>query len=80
MDIVGPGINHRKISAIVQLNDNSEFEGGKLEFLLGKDTIEIEMWKGRCILFPSFYLHRVTPILKGERKSLVQWISGAPYK
>ena len=79
-DIGGNGINHRKISAIVQLSDNSEFKGGNLEFLNGKDPIQIEMWKGRCVLFPSFYLHRITPILEGERKSLVQWISGAPFK
>ncbi|MFT5169261.1 MAG: PKHD-type hydroxylase [Saprospiraceae bacterium] len=31
-------------------------------------------------LFPSFIIHRVTPITKGTRQSIVGWVSGPPYR
>ena len=36
--------------------------------------------QGTLILFPSFILHEVTPVTKGERNSLVSWITGKPFK
>jgi PKHD-type hydroxylase len=78
MDICGEGINHRKISLTCCLNEG--FEGGNLMFKLGREDIEVELNKGDACIFPSFYLHRVAPITKGKRKSLVQWISGNPYR
>jgi PKHD-type hydroxylase len=36
--------------------------------------------KGAAVLFPSFLLHRVTPVTRGTRKSLVLWVGGSPYK
>tara|TARA_B100001113_G_scaffold114675_1_gene93386 strand:+ start:828 stop:1532 length:705 start_codon:yes stop_codon:yes gene_type:complete len=34
---------------------------------------------GSVVVFPSFLYHQVTPILKGQRKSLVCWFTGKPY-
>lgn len=63
---------HRKLSIVVLLND--EFEGGDFElFNLGKPK---EMGKGTAIIFPSYKVHRVTPVTKGDRWSLVSWITG----
>jgi predicted 2-oxoglutarate/Fe(II)-dependent dioxygenase YbiX len=31
-------------------------------------------------MFPSYVLHEVTPVTKGERNSLVAWISGDNFK
>ena len=78
MDIFGPGINHRKVSFVCELGTN--FEGGKLQFKTGAGHEEIDLNYGDAVLFPSFYLHRVTPLTEGTRESLVQWISGKPYK
>lgn len=78
MDILGKGINHRKISVSVLLNKN--FEGGELEFKFGRGSEKIAQEKGDGVIFPSFYLHKVNPVTYGKRKSLVQWISGKPYK
>lgn len=78
LDINGAGINHRKISIICPLN--ADFEGGLVEFKVGRDSHAYDLKKGQAILFPSFWLHRVQPITKGVRKSLVQWISGEPYR
>jgi PKHD-type hydroxylase len=35
--------------------------------------------KGTIIFFPSFLHHQVTPVLRGQRKSLVGWFVGPPY-
>ena len=80
LDIDGPVAAHRKISIVVQLTDPSEYEGGDLEIL----TRETSFWAaknfGSCLLFPSFCLHKVHPVTKGLRNSLVLWISGPPFK
>ena len=78
---IGPGlINHRKISITIQLSDPNDYEGGDLEIWSGGDFKKVEKSKGTSILFPSFLLHRVTPITKGIRKSLVLWVGGDSYK
>lgn len=72
--------NTRKLSLVVQLSDPSEYEGGELQVHNGESphrTCTKE--KGAMILFPSFLHHRVTPVTKGTRRSLVLWISGPPF-
>jgi len=36
--------------------------------------------QGTLILFPSYTLHEVKPITKGERNSLVSWVTGKQFK
>lgn len=80
MDI-GPGsISHRKISFVTQLSDPEEYEGGDLELWYGGEIIKVPKKKGLTVIFPSFSMHRVTPITKGIRKSLVLWVGGEHYK
>ena len=76
----GIGIqNQRKISVTVQLSDPDEYEGGDLEFNLGNHIVGPRV-QGAAVIFPSFYLHRVTPVKSGVRKSFVLWVGGEPYK
>lgn len=78
---IGPGsINHRKISITIQLSDSDEYEGGDFELWTGGGFQTTSRKKGSAILFPSFTMHRVTPITKGVRRSLVLWVGGEPYK
>jgi PKHD-type hydroxylase len=80
MDI-GPGsINHRKISCTIQLSDPDEYEGGDFEIWTGGNFKTAERKQGCAILFPSFLMHRITPITKGTRRSLVLWMGGDSYK
>lgn len=80
MDI-GPGsISHRKVSIVIQLSDPSEYEGGDLELWYGGGVMQVPKSKGLTVIFPSFSMHRVTPITKGTRKSLVLWVGGEHYK
>lgn len=71
----------RKLSMALMLSDPSEFEGGNLEVKIDSDTtIPLEQKKGRAWFFPSYTLHRVSPVTKGERKSAVLWIGGPPFR
>jgi len=82
----------RKLSMTCQLTDGSEYEGGELEFDFRnydphmreeikhlRQAKEI-LPKGSIIVFPSFVWHRVKPVTKGVRYSLVMWNLGYPFK
>lgn len=74
-------LNYRKISIVVQLSDPSEYEGGELQIMRdSRDPITLPKQKGAVILFPSYMLHRVTPVTKGVRKSLVLWVGGSTFR
>jgi len=75
---MGPNKSRRKLSLVVQLSDPSEYEGGELQINTGK-VVLAEKEKGTVILFPSYLLHRVTPVTKGVRRSLVLWIDGPAF-
>lgn len=70
----------RKISITMPLNDESEYEGGQLEFNDGGVIRQAPQKKGNVIIFPSFLMHRVTPVTKGKRYSIVGWINGPKYR
>ena len=77
----GPGgISTRKLSVTVQLSDPDDYEGGDLEFMINQNIVKAPRKKGTVIIFPSFILHRVTPITKGTRQSIVGWVAGPPYR
>ena len=77
----------RKLSMTVSLTDPEEYEGGDVEFDF-RNTDEGSQpriceeirQKGSVIVFPSFVWHRVTPVTKGTRHSLVCWNIGYPFK
>lgn len=75
----GPTISNRKLSVVVQLSDPSEYEGGELQ-LQNPNVVSIKRQKGMVVVFSSFVLHRVTPVLKGKRQSLVAWLSGPNFR
>ncbi|MEM9547099.1 MAG: 2OG-Fe(II) oxygenase [Bacteroidota bacterium] len=78
---VGPNeAQVRKISIVLQLSEPEEYEGGVFELFVKKDVQQIKKKKGSVILFPSYCMHRVTPVTKGERRSMVLWVSGPPFK
>ena len=74
------GINVRKLSLSIQLNDPKDYEGGELWLYEDNKGIEMNKDQGTLILFPSYVLHEIKPVTKGERNSLVTWITGKPFK
>jgi len=84
-DIVGSS-PPRKLSFSLMLND--DYEGGEFEigryscgdYELKTVTVAAENKTGTLIVFPSALPHRVKPVTKGIRKSLVGWIPGPPLR
>jgi|TARA_R110002074_G_scaffold109122_1_gene235360 PKHD-type hydroxylase len=76
----------RKLSVTVSLSNPEDYEGGFLEFSRENDFNKKYFYKVREILprgsicvFPSYTWHRVSPVTKGKRLSLVQWNLGDSY-
>ena len=68
----------RKISMTLLLSPENEFEGGDLELMTEGKAAKLK--QGHAIFFASFIRHRVTPVIRGNRKSLVMWFGGTPFK
>ena len=68
----------RKLSMTVALVDGDQYEGGDFEIIGLKEPLP-RLEKGTIIVFPSFIDHRVTPVTKGTRYSLVTWFVGPPF-
>jgi len=68
----------RKISMTCLLSHESEFEGGDLELMTEGKIAKLK--QGHAIFFASFIRHRVKPVINGNRKSLVMWFGGTPFK
>ena len=78
---IGEGTNSlRKLSCSILLNDPDDFEGGDFEYWVKKNPEKIPLEKGSVLFFPSFFLHRVREVFRGERESLVLWIGGDSYE
>ena len=70
----------RKLSISIQLTNPEKYEGGELFLYDGDDGVIMEKSQGSLIIFPSYVLHEVTPVTKGERNSLVTWVTGNQFK
>ena len=71
----------RKLSMVLLLSDPSEFEGGELQIKAECDEpLTLEQKKGRAWFFPAYALHRVTPVTRGTRRSMVIWVGGPEFR
>lgn len=71
----------RKLSMVIQLSDPENYEGGNLELQYHEPPPQVDLRKkGTIIVFPSFLRHRVTPVTKGTRHSLVSWMEGPKWR
>ena len=82
----------RKLSVTISLSEPEDYVGGNLEFDMRNqkdweqdkkkaihECTEIRP-RGSIIVFPSFVWHRVAPVVKGTRYSLVIWNLGYPFR
>jgi len=77
----------RKISATIQLSDPKDYKGGELVFDFRNKTNKSSnilkpkelLPQGTIVVFPSHIHHKVTPVTKGTRYSLVLWSLGNPW-
>jgi PKHD-type hydroxylase len=70
----------RKLSITIKLSNPDEYEGGDLQIWTGGEPKNAPREQNCAVCFPSFRLHRVTPVTKGIRKSLVIWVGGPSFK
>ena len=81
MDVGAYGVNKRKLAMTVQLSDANDYEGGEFQIWYGgKEPLTLPREKGDVVIFPTFCMHRVTPITRGQRKVLVFWTGGRPFR
>ena len=70
----------RKLSLTVQLSDDDEYDGGELQFRDGAGVTGAPREQGLVVAFPSWAQHRVAPVTRGTRRSLVAWIGGPSFR
>jgi PKHD-type hydroxylase len=70
----------RKLTMVVQLTDPAAYDGGLLQVWPSNAVITAPMARGSATLFPSYLLHRVTPVTAGERHSLTIWAHGPRFR
>jgi PKHD-type hydroxylase len=84
----GP-VAHRKLSLVVQLSPAASYRGADLELFQvveDDDGRSLRAFRrdarrrGTVVVFPAFEYHRVTPLTRGRRHSLVAWVSGPPFR
>ena len=75
----GKANSDRKLSITVQLSDPDDYEGGTFEFAEVETPSDLST-KGSILVFPSYMHHRVLPVTKGIRKSLVAWFHGPRWR
>lgn len=74
---------HRKLSAVIQLSDPKDYDGGNLKFIdmqNGTPSVSEIKDQGTAVFFPSFFLHRATPVTRGKRYSLAVWVDGPKWR
>jgi len=80
VDMGRENVEPRKISLSLQLTDPLDYEGCNLVLEAGDGPYVAERGRGTVVAFPSYVLHRVTPIESGTRKSLVVWVAGPEFR
>ena len=69
----------RKLSLVIQLSDEKEYEGGELQVFLERPKAQPKE-RGSVIAFPAFLQHQVTPVTRGVRQSLVIFSTGPMFR
>ena len=64
----------------MQLSDPAGYEGGTLQLRPDSTITDAPIIRGTATIFPSFVLHRVTPVTMGTRWSLTLWTHGPAFR
>lgn len=76
----GPVARRRKLTLVIQLSPPDDYEGGALELMPDANVVVANRDRGAALVFPSFVLHRVTPVTRGTRHSLTVWAHGPAFR
>jgi PKHD-type hydroxylase len=75
-----PGQEPRKITMSLQLSENASYDGCDLEVRAAHPVDIAPRERGTLVAFRANALHRVTPITRGVRKSLIIWAVGPEFR
>lgn len=75
-----PAREPRKLTLSLQLSDPSEYDGCELQVRAGHKIDIAPKARGALVAFPANVLHQVTPITRGQRRSLVVWAVGPEFR
>ncbi|MEQ8666582.1 MAG: 2OG-Fe(II) oxygenase [Rhodospirillales bacterium] len=80
----------RKISVSINLSHPDDYQGGAFEIEQTTPTPDrperritalADLWpQGSAVVFPAHLHHRVLPVTRGMRRSLVGWFLGPPFE
>lgn len=70
----------RKLSFSLQLTDGAEYDGGDLEFFNAAADRATFRKAGTMVIFPSYWMHRILPLTRGQRDVMVGWVHGPSYR
>jgi len=76
----GSDITPRKLSIVIQLSSPDQYQGGDLELFFAEPHVTAPRGLGDATAFASFVMHRVTPVTRGVRRSLVVWVGGPGFR
>jgi PKHD-type hydroxylase len=77
MDL-GTGVfAERKLSLVTFLTPPEDYEGGDLRLMDGGPPLRLA--QGATIIFPSYLMHKVEPVTRGNRFTLVSWVHGPSF-
>jgi PKHD-type hydroxylase len=79
IDCMGKGKPLRKLSMVIQLSHPLDYDGGEL-MISGYNSQVVPKEFGVAHFFPSFSPHRVTPVTRGVRRTLVGWFIGPEFR
>lgn len=74
---------YRKLSLSVMLSDPDDFEGGEFHISPSGNnasSVNVKASRGDVVAFYSHLPHKVCPVTKGERITLVTWCLGGKIK
>ena len=81
---VGDGYaSRRKLTMSIELSPPHEYEGGRVELFPGREQADADtapLAAGTATIFPSYWYHRVTPVTRGVRRAILNWVSGPPFR
>jgi PKHD-type hydroxylase len=78
MDTGAGGARYRKLAVVIVIE--AAHEGGQLECRTGSAPRAVPMLPGAAVVFPAYLQHRITPVVRGSRLSLVSWLCGPPFR
>jgi PKHD-type hydroxylase len=67
----------RKLSLVTFLTPPEDYEGGDLCFMDGGQPLRLP--QGATVIFPSYLMHKVKPLTRGNRSTMVSWVHGPSF-